>query len=423
VKPALGATLFELLGSINLKDAWKRVKANKGAPGIDGITIQEYPLWINQHWPRIQQELIEGSYKPSPVRRVMIPKPDGGKRPLGIPTVMDRVIQQGLLQIMTPVFEPIFSDASYGFRPNRSAHDAVRKMKEYVEQGYRIVVDMDISKFFDNVDHDILMRLVADKVKDKAILKLIGRYLRAGVMIGNELHPTNKGTPQGGPLSPLLANIYLDVLDKELEKRGHKFVRYADDCVVMVKSIRAGERVLESLGRFLQKRLKLELNQKKSQVVPVSKCKFLGFSFRRKKIIWHDKSMERFKYKVRKLTGRNWRVSMEYRLKKLNEFLRGWCHYYCISDYYRPIPRLDEWIRRRLRMCFWKEWKTPRNKIKNLLKLGCNLDHAIKTGASSKGYWRLARTLATQSGMTNSWLKELGLISVRDIWLKVQGYA
>ena len=357
MKPALGATLFELLGSINLKDAWKRVKANRGAPGIDGITIQAYPQWINQHWPRIQQELIDGSYKPSPVRRVMIPKPGGGKRPLGIPTVMDRVIQQGLLQIMTPVFEPSFSDSSYGFRPNRSAHDAVRQMKEYVEQGYNVVIDMDISKFFDNVDHDILMHLVAKKVKDKSILRLIGRYLRAGVMIGKKFHPSVKGTPQGGPLSPLLANIYLDVLDKELERRGHKFVRYADDCVVMVKSMRAGERVLESLGRFLQKRLKLELNQKKSRVVPVNRCKFLGFSFSGKKIIWHEESMKRFQYKVRKLTGRNWRVSMEYRLKKLNEFLRGWCHYYCISDYYRPIPRLDEWIRRRLRMCFGKNGK------------------------------------------------------------------
>ena len=386
--------------------------------------VQEYPAWINAHWPRIQRELQEGSYKPSPVLRCTIPKPDGGKRLLGIPTVMDRVIQQALLQILTPVFEPCFSEFSFGFRPGRSAHDAVRQMQQYVKEGYRIVVDLDIEKFFDNVDHDILMSLVARRIRDKSILKLIGRFLRSGVAVSRcEIRPTLMGTPQGGPLSPLLANILLDVLDKELERRGHRFVRYADDVVILVRSRRAGERVLESTKRFLSKHLKLSLNEKKSRVVPCDSCKFLGFTFRGIKIVWHDSSHTRFKYRVKKLTGRSWGVSMEYRLKKLNEFLRGWMHYYGLSQHYRPIPGIDQWIRRRLRMCFWKQWCRPRTRIRNLLQLGAPKLHAIRTGLSSKGYWHLSRTLATQSGMTNHWLKKLGLVSVRDIWLKVQGYA
>ncbi len=423
MQPALGPSMYHLLASINMQDAWKKVKANNGAPGIDGITIQGYPAWINEHWPRIQKELQEGSYKPSPVLRCTIPKPNGGKRLLGIPTVMDRVIQQALLQILTPVFEPVFSEFSFGFRPGRSAHDAVRQMQQYVKEGYRIVVDLDIRKFFDEVDHDILMSLVARRVKEKPILKLIGRYLRAGVAVSeSEIRPTFVGTPQGGPLSPLLANILLDVLDKELERRGHRFVRYADDVVILVKSQRAGERVLESIKRFLYKRLKLSLNDKKSRVVPCDKSKFLGFSFRGTKIVWHESSYEYFKFRIRQLTGRSWGVSMGYRLKKLNEFLRGWMNYYGLSEYYRPIPGIDQWIRRRLRMCFWKQWRKPRTRIQNLLKLGASKLHAIKTGLSSKGYWHLSRTLATQSGMTNEWFKELGLVSVRDIWIKVQGY-
>ncbi len=297
-------------------------------------------------------------------------------------------------------------------------------MQQYVKEGYRVVVDLDIEKFFDNVDHDILMSLVARRVRDKSVLKLIGRYLRSGVAVSRcEIRPTLMGTPQGGLLSPLLANILLDVLDKELERLGHRFVRYADDVVILVRSQRAGERVLESTKRFLSKHLKLSLNEKKSRVVPCDSCKFLGFTFRGTKIVWHDASHTRFKYRVKQLTGRSWGVSMEYRLKKLNEFLRGWMNYYGLSQYYRPIPGIDQWIRRRLRMCFWKQWRRPRTRIRNLLQLGASKLHAIRTGLSSKGYWHLSRTLATQSGMTNQRLKELGLVSVRDIWLKVQGYA
>jgi len=423
MQPALGVSMYHLLASINMKDAWKKVKANGGAPGIDGITVRGYPAWINEHWPRIQKELQEGRYKPLPVLRCSIPKPDGGERLLGIPTVMDRVIQQALLQMLTPVFEPVFSEFSFGFRPGRSARDAVRQMQEYIKEGYRVVVDLDIRKFFDNVNHDILMSLVALRVRDKSILQLIGRYLRAGCSISEaEIQPTLVGTPQGGPLSPLLANILLDVLDKELERRGHRFVRYADDVVILVKSQRAGERVLESIKRFLAKRLRLSLNDKKSRVVPCNECKFLGFTFRGTRIVWHDNSFRYFKFRIRKLTGRSWGVSMEYRLIKLNEFLRGWMNYYGLSEYYRPIPGIDQWIRRRIRMCYWKQWRKPRTRIQNLLKLGASKLHAIRTGLSSKGYWHLSRTLATQSGMTNAWFEELGRVSVRDIWLKVQGY-
>lgn len=423
MQPALGVSMYHLLSSINMQDAWKKVKANKGAPGIDGITVQGYPAWINEHWPRIRKELQEGSYKPSPVLRCTIPKPDGGKRQLGIPTVMDRVIQQALHQILSPVFEPGFSESSFGFRPGRSAHDAIKQMQQYVKEGYRIVVDLDIKKFFDNVDHDILMSLVALRVKEKPVLKLIGRYLRAGVAVTEgEIQPTFVGTPQGGPLSPLLANILLDVLDKELERRGHCFVRYADDIVILVRTQRAGERVLEGIRHFLFKRLRLCLNDKKSRVVPYDRCKFLGFSFRGTKIIWHDSPYKYFRFRVRQLTGRSWGVSMGYRLKKLNEFLRGWMNYYGLSEHYRPIPGIDQWIRRRLRMCFWKQWRKPRTRIQNLLKQGAPKLHAIRTGLSSKGYWHLSRTLATQSGMSNEWFKELGLVSVRDIWIKVQGY-
>ena len=423
-QPALHDNLMEaVLSSANLHRAWHRVKSNRGAPGIDGLCIEDFPAYARERWPTIRQSLSEGRYQPQPVRRVTIPKTGGGERALGIPTVIDRVIQQAIAQVMTPIFDPEFSDASYGFRPKRSAHGALRQVKADIKAGYRIAVDLDLAKFFDNVDHDILMARVARRISDKRLLALIGRYLRAGVLINDSLQPSELGTPQGGPLSPLLANILLDDLDRELEGRGHRFVRYADDLMVLVKSERAGQRVKASLTTYLDRRLKLPVNEKKSQVAKIDQCVFLGFTFRRGKLRWSDAAFADFKHRIRELTGRSWGVSMHYRFDKLGQYLRGWLGYFGISEYYRPIPELDEWLRRRVRMCYWKQWRPTRTKISHLLALGVGKRTAILTGISSKSYWHLSRSQATQVGMTNDWLKAQGLVSIRDLWMKAHGYA
>jgi len=411
--------LERILSRDNMQKAWKRVKANKGAPGIDNMSIDDFPEFARAQWDRVRDSLMAGTYQPSPVKRVEIPKPTGGIRPLGIPTVPDRVIQQAMYQVLMPIFDPDFSEFSYGFRPGRSAHDAVRKVREYIRQGYRIAVDMDLSKFFDRVNHDVLMHRVARKVRDKRVLRLIGKYLRAGVVIKGRLQNSREGVPQGGPLSPLLANILLDDLDKELEKRGHKFVRYADDFVILVKSQRAGLRVKESVTRFLERKLKLKVNQDKSQVSSTDKIDFLGFTFKGTKIRWSDKAFREFKRRVKRLTGRSWFVSMEYRYKKLSQYIRGWMNYFGISEYYRPIPEIDHWLRRRIRMCYWKQWRYVRTKVRNLLKIGTHRNVAIPMCLSRKGPWKCARTLATQTGMTNRWLKEQGLVSVKEQWVNI----
>jgi RNA-directed DNA polymerase len=411
--------LERMLFRDNVQKAWERVKANDGAPGIDHMPIEDFPEFAREHWTSIRESVLAGTYQPSPVKRVEIPKPTGGIRPLGIPTVLDRVIQQAMYQVMMPIFDPDFSEFSYGFRPGRSAHDAVYQVREYIRQGYRIAVDMDLSKFFDRVNHDVLMHRVARKIRDKRVLRLIGKYLRAGVMINGRLQETREGVPQGGPLSPILANILLDDLDKELEKRGHKFVRYADDFVILVKAKRAGLRVKESVTRFLKRKLKLKVNQDKSRVSSTDDTNFLGFTFKGTRIIWSDKAFQQFKYKVKRLTGRSWFVSMEYRYQKLSQYIRGWMNYFGISEYYRPIPELDGWLRRRMRMCYWKQWRYARTKIRNLLKLGTYRNVAIDVGLSRKGPWRLARTLATQTGMTNQWLKDQGLVSVKELWVNI----
>ena len=411
--------LERVLSRDNVQKAWKRVKANKGVPGIDRMSIEDFPEFARAQWDNIRDSLMAGTYQPSPVKRVEIPKPTGGTRPLGIPTVLDRVIQQAMYQVMMPIFDADFSEFSYGFRPGRSAHGAVRKVREYIRKGYRIAVDMDLSKFFDRVDHDVLMHRVARKIRDKHILRLIGKYLRAGVVIKGRLEKSREGVPQGGPLSPLLANILLDDLDKELEKRGHKFVRYADDFVILVRTQRAGLRVKESVTRFLERNLKLKVNQDKSRVSSTDNTNFLGFTFKGTKIRWSDKAFREFKRRVKRLTGRSWFVSMEYRYKKLSQYIRGWMNYFGISEYYRPIPEIDQWLRRRMRMCYWKQWRRPRTKIRNLRKLGTSLKAALNVGLSRKGPWRLARTLATQTGMTNKWLKEQGLVSVKERWVNI----
>jgi RNA-directed DNA polymerase len=411
--------LERVLSRDNVQKAWKRVKANKGVPGIDHMSIEDFPEFARTKWVSIRDALMAGTYQPSPVKRVEIPKPTGGTRSLGIPTVLDRLIQQAMYQVMMPIFDPDFSEFSCGFRPGRSAHDAVRQVREYIREGYRIAVDMDLSKFFDRINHDVLMHRVARKIRDKRILRLIGKYLRAGVVIEGRLQKSREGVPQGGPLSPLLANILLDDLDKELEKRGHKFVRYADDFVILVRTQRAGLRVKESVTRFLEHKLKLKVNQDKSRVSSTDDTNFLGFTFKGTKIRWSDKAFREFKRRVKRLTGRSWFVSMEYRYKKLSQYVRGWMNYFGISEYYRPIPEIDHWLRRRMRMCYWKQWRRPRTKIRNLRRLGTFLKAAIDVGLSRKGPWRLARTLATQTGMTNKWLKEQGLVSVKEQWVNI----
>ena len=415
----LDTTLMQrVLTRENLRRAWEQVKANHGAPGIDGMTVEQFPDFIRSpSWASVKKALEDGIYKPQPVRRVYIPKASGGQRPLGIPMVLDRVIQQALAQVLDPLFDPEFSGFSYGFRKRRGAHNAVRQAREYLKQGYTVAVDMDLAKFFDSVNFDILMHRVARKVSDPLMRRLIWRYLRAGVIENGQWSPSEKGVPQGGPLSPLLANIMLHDLDMELEKRGHKFVRYADDFLVLVKSERAGQRVMASLTRFLQGKLRLTVNPHKSKVAPLNRCQFLGFTFQRKRIVWSKKSLARFKRRVKELTGRSWGVAMDYRLQKLSEYLRGWMAYFALSEGYSPVPELDEWIRRRVRMCYWKQWRRCRKRVGELLKLGVSERQAVLTALSRKSYWHLSRTMATQWGMNDTWLKSQGLVSMRDIWI------
>ena len=415
--------LQAVLAPDHLRRAWQRVKSNQGAPGIDRIAIADFPAHAKAHWPGIRRQLEAGDYQPTAVRRVTIPKPSGGERLLGIPTVTDRVIQQAIAQVLTPIFDPEFSASSFGFRPGRNAHQAVRQVQTTIEAGYRIAVDLDLAKFFDTVNHDVLRRWLGRRIRDQQLLALIGRYLRAGVLVGEQVLPSAIGTPQGGPRSPLLANILLHQLDCELERRGHRCARYADDLLVLVKSQRAGERVKRSLTRYLGHILKLTVNEAKSKVAPVSECAFLSFTFRGKKLRWTEAALADFKHRVRTLTGRSWGVSMDYRLFKLGQYVRGWMGYFGVSQYYRPIPELDDWLRRRIRMCYWKQWRLCRTKIRHLRELGVSLKMAIQHAVSSKSYWHMARTPALQFAMSNAWLKAQGLVSVRDRWRKAQGYA
>lgn len=418
-QPALNEDLMKrVLSPENLHTAWKHVRRNKGAPGVDGITLEAYPQWAKQHWAATRRALEGCYYIPQPVRRVEIPKLTGGVRLLGVPTVNDRVIQQAIAQVLTPLIDPTFSEASHGFRPGRNAHGAVRQIKGFIEEGYRVAVDVDLSKFFDRVNHDILMHRLRRFISDKGLLKLIGRFLRAGVLIEGKLCPTPEGVPQGGPLSPLLANVLLDDLDKRLEARQLRFARYADDFTICVKSSSAGHRVMAWVSRFLSTKLKLVVNEAKSRVVKTNDLHFLGFTFKGKKVRWSDQALKDFKHRIRRLTKRSWGISMQRRLRELRLYIQGWINYFGLSEYYRPLPGLDEWIRRRIRMCYLKQWRKPRTRIRNLIKLGTRTRTAVSLGLSSKGPYRLARTLATQSGMTNKWLEKQGLISVREQWIK-----
>jgi RNA-directed DNA polymerase len=395
------------------------VKANKGAAGVDGMDVEAFPDHVRANWDRIRHHLQQGSYRPAPVLRVSIPKRSGGERPLGIPTVQDRVIQQAILQVLNPLFDPAFSESSFGFRPGRSAHGAVRQVRDYGQQGYRVAVDLDLEKFFDRVNHDLLMSRVARKVKDKRVLKLIGRYLRCGVCENGEIRATTEGTPQGGPLSPLLANILLDDLDKELERRGHRFVRYADDVLVLVRSFAAGERVMGSVSRFIEKRLKLTVNQAKSEVRTLSRTRYLGFRVRGRQIWWSEASIEAFKARIRRLTNRSWGISMSERLRRLSRYIRGWLGYYGLSEYKKPITELDGWIRRRVRMCYWKQWKNRGTRIGKLLSFGVEYHLAIGQGKCRRGPWFASNMNGLKYGLNNAWLEAQGLVSFQKQWISL----
>jgi RNA-directed DNA polymerase len=399
----------------NLKAALQQVKANKGSAGVDGMTVGGISDYLQQHWPAIREQLLNGTYKPKPVRRVEIPKPDGGVRKLGIPTVLDRFIQQAVMQVLQRRWDPTFSDNSYGFRPGRSAHQAVAKAQQYIAAGHGWCVDLDLEKFFDRVSHDKLMGQIAKRVADKRLLKLIRAFLKAGVMENGLVSPSVEGTPQGGPLSPLLSNLVLDELDRELKRRGHRFVRYADDCNIYVRSERAGQRVMESVTQFITQKLKLKVNEAKSAVARPQKRKFLGFSFSDgpeiKRVI-APKALDRFKERVREITRRAKGVSMKTTMDKLVPYMRGWRSYFGFCETPEVLNYLTRWVRLRLRAAMWRQWKTQRRRRAALLELGVRSQLASNTAGSGLGPWYLAKAKALSVGLSNAYVKSFGLPSL-----------
>jgi len=408
----------------NLMIALKRVERNGGAAGADGLRTEELRAWCLGHWAETREALDAGTYAPMPVRQVMIPKPDGGERKLGVPSVLDRLIQQAVAQVLSPVFDPGFVPVSYGFRPGKSAHDAVKVARLVVSQGYRWVVEVDLDAFFDRVNHDVLMARVARKVKDVRLLKLIRRYLEAGIMADGVRQATTEGTPQGSPLSPLLSNIMLDDFDQEFWGRGHRFVRYADDIRVFVKSKRAAQRVLEQGTKVLEQRLKLRVNRAKSTINPASVATLLGFGFYFAKggvrIRVAPKAWKRAKDRIRMLTSRRWSVSMEYRIEQLNRFVRGWMGYFRVSQTPGKFKDFDEWFRRRMRQIRWKEWKKPRTRVANLRKLGIRQDLSYQWGMSSRAYWRIAKSPVLHRALPTEYWVGHGLIFFRTAWDRFQ---
>ena len=417
------AVLERILSRDNLNNAYKRVRANKGAPGIDGMNVEEALPWLREHREELLEMIRQGKYKPQPVRRKEIPKPDGGVRKLGIPTVVDRIIQQAIAQQLTPIYEPQFSDLSFGYRPGRSAQMAILKVKEYAEQGYSQAVLVDLSKYFDTLNHELLMNLLRKNVHDKRVIEIIKRYLKAGVMENRLLVKTEEGSPQGGPLSPLLANIYLNEYDQEMTRRGVPVIRYADDIVVLAKSKRAAERLLETTQRYLEGKLKLKMNVEKSKVVSVFAIrhfKFLGFALGKGKngiyIRAHAKSLKKAKAKLKELTsrsqGRNVRVVMQ----KIKVYIRGWLGYFGIASMKTTMQEWDGWLRRRFRCYIWKQWKNPRTRVKNLMKLGMPQWQAYRNGNSQKGYWAVAGSGILTHSITNNRLVAAGYLEILNYY-------
>src|SRR5277367_6405506 len=407
-------TMEEIVERENLKEALRRVKANKGGPGVDGITFGQIDDHLKQHWPAIREQLLNGTYRPQPVKRVEIPKPDGGVRKLGIPTVLDRFIQQAVMQVLQQWWDPEFSDHSYGFRPRKSAHQAIAKAQQYIAAGCSWVVDLDLEKFFDRVNHDRLMARIAKRVEDKRLLKLIRAFLNAGVMENGLLSPSVEGTPQGGPLSPLLSNLVLDELDRELENRGHRFVRYADDCNIYVRSERAGQRVMESISHFITQKLKLKVNEAKSAVARPQQRKFLGFSFTdgpEVKRAIAPKSLDRFRQRIRDITRRAKGVSIKTTMEELATYMRGWRGYFGFCETPEELIALTRWVRLRLRAALWRQWKTPRRRRAALIALGVGGELRNMAG-SGRGPWHLARSKALSVGLSNAHFKSLGLPSL-----------
>jgi RNA-directed DNA polymerase len=415
-EPESLATIEQLMEEVcqrnNLEEALKRVMANKGSPGVDGMTVRKLPDYLREQWPTIRQQLLSGTYQPQPVKRVEIPKPDGGVRKLGIPTVLDRFIQQAVMQVLQGRWDSTFSEHSYGFRPRRSAHQAVAQAQQYLAEGYRWTVDIDLEKFFDRVNHDILMGRIAKRVSDKRMLKLIRAFLNAGVMENGLVSPTDEGTPQGGPLSPLLSNLMLDDLDRELQRRGLRFARYADDCNIYVRSQRAGQRVMASITRFITTKLKLKVNESKSAVARPWERKFLGMTFtshREPKRRIAPKALVRFKERIRELTRRTRGISLPQMVKQLACYLNGWRAYFGFCQTPSILTELDSWIRRRLRSVLWKQWKRGKRRFAELRKRKVGKDLAAQTAGSPHGPWRIARSPALSYALPNAYFQTLGL--------------
>lgn len=419
--------ITKILDRDNLNEAFKRVKANKGANGIDDMDIEETKVYIKEHKNTIVWQLYNRKYQPQPVRRVEIPKPDGGKRKLGIPTVLDRVIQQAMVQVLSPKFEPYFSDNSYGFRPNRSCEKAIIKALEFMNDGYDWIVDIDLEKFFDNVPHDKLLRLVSDVVKDGNVVSLVNKFLKAGVMVGNEFEETMVGTPQGGPLSPLLSNIILNKLDKELEARGLNFVRYADDIIILVKSEKAANRVMASITDYIERKLGLKVNMTKTKVCKPNGLKYLGFGFYKSnkyEVIPHKESKDKFKRKLKGLTKRSESISLDKRFEKLNWLIRGWVNYFKISKMKSFLTKMDEWLRTRIRMIIWKQWKKPKTQENNLIKCGYSRNEARGLANCRRGYMFIAHSKILQNAISkirlskpNKTKERRGLVFALDYYL------
>jgi len=417
--------LEKILDSGNLNRAYKRVKSNKGSHGIDGMSVDELLPYLKQNGEAITRSILEGKYKPNPVRRVEIPKEGGKKRPLGIPTVVDRVIQQAISQVLSPIFEKQFSDNSYGFRPNRSAHGAIRRSQENIDDGYKYVVDMDLEKFFDTVNQSKLIEVLGKTIKDGRVISLIHKYLNAGVVVKHSFKETSEGVPQGGPLSPLLSNIMLNELDKELSKRGHRFVRYADDLMIFCKSKRAAERTLANIILFIEGKLFLKVNKDKTVVDYVGKVRFLGISFYiykgKTRVRIHPKSIVKMKDKIRFLTARSNGWSNEVRIIKLKQYIRGWINYFKIADIKSLLKNTDEWMRRRIRMIHWKQWKRVRTRFKMLKQLGIDEQKSWEFANTRKGYWRTAVSPILTKSLQNDVLKKMGYLFFSDYFQKAIG--